>query len=456
MRRTVKVAPVAMLVVAGAVGVLCSPMAASAAILKDLIEQNGTITQGDKLFSNFQATITGSPPGSFFVNPALIDVVGITTPGGDYGLRFQSVSPGAPILSAGPGLTAWVDMLLSFDVTVVNNPVMKIHDVSLKFDAEAPDDGLAQIVESVLSGPVIVAQIAVDYPSPMEASAILPGLYPTVHIIKDIAVLGGANGEAKIYSFEQAFSQIPEPATLVFVAGGALVMLRRRVRRGLTGRSSSVVAVVVGLLAAMLMPGQASAAPLSILAGDPLNSIVQADKVFDQFHYTVNTSIGRVVFDPAQIEVKGITLGDEHGIQFAGLLAAIGQAAAPGHLKVTIDYRVTVTDPNLFIDDLSLGFNGFVTGPGGYAKVDETAWIAGPTAVGTASVATPAPLSDHILLAGAFKSLHVTKTIELFSAGPTGATTISLVNQTFSQIPEPATVALALAGLAFWRRRRTI
>jgi hypothetical protein len=52
----------------------------------------------------------------------------------------------------------------------------------------------------------------------------------TIHVGKDIALVGGADGTAQIYGFTQTFSQVPEPATMVLLCAGGVLALVGRAR----------------------------------------------------------------------------------------------------------------------------------------------------------------------------------------------------------------------------------
>jgi hypothetical protein len=159
-------------------------------------------------------------------------------------------------------------------------------------------------------------------------------------------------------------------------------------------------------------------------------SILVVDKLFENFSFSV-AGAGAYIANPAAIDVAAISIGDEIGNRFAGLLAARSNLVPDSAVAVTIGYDVTVVDPNLWIHDISLFFNGMVTDPAGYARVAETVYYEN-TPVGSASVTTPSPLNDHDLFDAAFKKLHVEKTIELYG-GARGFTTISFIDQTSSR-----------------------
>jgi hypothetical protein len=104
----------------------------------------------------------------------------------------------------------------------------------------------------------------------------------------------------------------------------------------------------------------------------------------------------------------------------------------------------------------------------GVANVSETIWTNG-FAVGTianlsvtknGSGVIPASGEDVAILPIAQSKIWIEKDV-IVSGNPdalpgTGFASITIINQTFSQVPEPSTIALALGGLVtlFFVRRR--
>jgi hypothetical protein len=195
---------------------------------------------------------------------------------------------------------------------------------------------------------------------------------------------------------------------------------------------------------------------LSQLLGPSAVSVQVGDKLFSDFEYIPSNGTGNPANDlPAgAIVVSALSNPFGFGISFSGPFVPTGNTTN----DIVLKYSVAVTDPHQLISDVHLGFNGAVVGAG-LAQVTEQIMTNG---FGTDTVALlnvynnglPNPaFNDVVVLLQPREKLFIQKDI-LFGGGGS----LSIIDQTFSQIPEPSTLVLAGAGcfalLALRRRKR--
>jgi len=181
-------------------------------------------------------------------------------------------------------------------------------------------------------------------------------------------------------------------------------------------------------------------------------SIQIGDKLFSDFQYLPGNSAS----DPADnlpasaITVSALSNFFGFGISFSGPFAAIGDITK----DVVFKYSVTVTDPARAISDVHLGYNGSNMGSG-FSHVTEQVFLDGfgGQQIGTLNVMNPGPTApvfqDVMTLVQPLEKVYIQKDIIFGGGGPGDLNQAlwSIVDQTFSQVPEPSTLALVAGGV---------
>jgi hypothetical protein len=213
---------------------------AQAATMADLLA-GGSITCGDKTFSNFRNFFSNGAGGAIaptsaevFVNADSTncgtDIFGQPGPG----LVFQSAN-----WNVNPGQS--MDTAFTFDVTVTRPLLASIGDVSMSLLSFANLNGAdIHITESMFSGVTNVGNLVVDAGLGRVSDSIkfAPPGFVTLTINKDISLEGHAQGSASLSTFSQNFSEIPEPGSLTYFGIGILGILLGSIRGRYRRRNS--------------------------------------------------------------------------------------------------------------------------------------------------------------------------------------------------------------------------
>jgi PEP-CTERM motif len=199
-----------------------------AATLDSLIASGGTITSGDKIFSNFSYQVTGSDmPTTANINVLPVIVAG------NFGLTFQGLFHANP----GNGVST---ALIAYTVSVTGGAPI-ITDVHLDGDPQVNGgDGHASItgtVNETVNHTVVATPLLSIFENVTSGLQTFRyndlrftnGLFSSLDIQNLIsASANGVNTIAQITHFEQTFSQVPEPSTVGLILVGLGLLARRR------------------------------------------------------------------------------------------------------------------------------------------------------------------------------------------------------------------------------------
>ena len=216
------------------------------------------------------------------------------------------------------------------------------------------------------------------------------------------------------------------------------------------------LAFAATLAIAFCSPAVAETFSLKDLDGTDL-SITSGDKLFDQFQYTATGDM-----PPAEgVNVSTFTdQDDNHGIRFTG--AFLDHYTSTGGSDATICFRVMALDPNKLISDAHLVGNTSAIGDASIQVFETFLYIEPDKDMSIHSV-SPGGINqrvDSVYFDGHYRSLLVEKDIIALVLSEGSLASISVIDQTFSQvlIPEPSTVVILITGLAllgcFVRRNR--
>lgn len=216
---------------------------------------------------------------------------------------------------------------------------------------------------------------------------------------------------------------------------------------------------LAGLAAMAAMASGAYATPISIA---PSPTLTVGGLTFSDFTTSIT---GEGNYSPtmaSSISVATLTVGDP-GIEFTGDFDAFGSGSSG---DVALDY--TVTSSGAKIDDVFLGLGGAtLVGSGANVTVTECAYAnAAHTELlggNCLSVYDPPPtLTATLNLGGDYSTIYITKDISYNAGSCTSScnAALSIIDQRFSTVPEPGTLALFGAGLLgcalfVGRRRRS-
>ena len=174
------------------------------------------------------------------------------------------------------------------------------------------------------------------------------------------------------------------------------------------------------------------------------------DKNFADFSFLYGDNNGNALDDLTRSNVNLTALSNNigFGLSFQQPLLAIATATN----NIVLKYTVTVTDPGFFISDIHLSITGSA-GNGGHGTVVEYAAIGDffpglGIPVGQLVASIPGSSTDQANILPPVIKLWVDKQVQVTGGtNANGFASITIIDQTFSQIPEPSTMLLVGLGL---------
>jgi hypothetical protein len=215
----------------------------------------------------------------------------------------------------------------------------------------------------------------------------------------------------------------------------------------LLGSSSACLA---GSQVVALDPGQS----INLSQLTPVNgsSVLVGDKLFGNFSFQYSDTDTNLLNDlqPSAFSLTALSNTNGFGVSFTGPMSAIGNVTE----DIVFRFSVTVTNSSQLISDVHLDYDGTVLGSG-FSSVVETVFTGGfggtpIDQINVFNLGSTNQLGAAANLPVPQQEIYIEKDVILGggAAGSQNAALITIIDQTFSQIPEPSTLLLSVAGLA--------
>jgi len=214
-------------------------------------------------------------------------------------------------------------------------------------------------------------------------------------------------------------------------------------------------------------PATSSATTTNLNTGQTINlatvignnlGVQIGDKLFQDFFFSYLDTDGlNNDLIASNVNLTALSNNIGFGVSFTQPLLALG----PVIKDIVLKYSVTVTDPNFLISDIHLSITGSA-GNGGLGTVGEDAFVGGFGASNVGHLQASIPVSSGDItnadIIPPVVKLWVQKDVIVTGGNnANGFASITIIDQTFSQVPEPSTallVGLGLLGVVALKRTR--
>ena len=206
--------------------VCCAPVCAETISLADLIDNNGSIKVGDKLFDQFTYIANGDMPVA-----STVSISDFTDPFGNFGIVINGAFMDHFYTPDDTGS----DATITYRVTALD-PNKWISDAHIWGNPDAVGNAATNVKETFLfdepNCSMVIQSVSPghQYDSNVD-SVVFENLHKSMWVQKDIMAHVLSEGSlASVSIIYQSFSQVPEPTCAVFLLSG-LALLCCRVRR---------------------------------------------------------------------------------------------------------------------------------------------------------------------------------------------------------------------------------
>ena len=187
------------------------------------LTHGGSIQVDDKIFSGFTFSPTDSDP---VPEPSQISVLPVGVGTNDPGLKFSSANQ----FLSGPNPQGQ-NFFVTYNVALAPNSTDRITDIDFSLDSPVTLNGTASITGIEVAN--CTGDTGLQPRREIDLTATTAGAMGSVDtvapatscdVFKQLMLMGGANGFAQLLSFENRFSEIPEPSAIALLTVGLLLM----------------------------------------------------------------------------------------------------------------------------------------------------------------------------------------------------------------------------------------